>query len=239
MPELTVTLDASLPDQLNSWRKWAEDGKKLGLAYNIVVVSTARWLEVTLAHLHGDIETHWGQLRPERIDPADYLVSRGDGLDRRNFGEWVNKQYDALAEAQIRESDPARRLDEIHQASRILAEDYYINQFGWGPSIIDAYNSQDWEGVVQTLGFGIASFDAFHSFLELRPKTARRKVVVGITSLLDTTNLIASNGNMRAIGRMIYDRLAYYDAELKVIPWAANPGSASTSAAGTSRCAAA
>ncbi len=221
VPELTVTLDSSLPDQLDAWRKWAEDGKKLGLAYNVVQVSPARWLEVTLAHLHGDVETHWGQLRPERIDPADYLVSRGDGLDRRNFGEWVNKQYDRLAEAQIRESDAARRLDEVHQASRILADDFYINQFGWGPAILDAYNSQDWDGVVQTLGFGIASFETYHTFLKLRPKTARRKVVVGMTSLLDTTNLIASNGNMRAIGRMIYDRLAYYDADLKVIPWAA------------------
>jgi peptide/nickel transport system substrate-binding protein len=221
VPELTVTLDSNLPDQLDAWRKWAADAQKIGLKYDVVQVSTARWLEVTLAHINGDVETHWGQLRPERIDPADYTVSRGYGLDRRNFGEWVNQSYDQLAEAQVRESDPARRLDEVHEAARVLADDMYINQFGWGPSIIDVYNSQDWEGVVQTLGFGIASFDAYHTFLKLKPRTGKRKVVVGMTALLDTTNLIASNGNMRAIGRMIYDRLAYYDADLKVIPWAA------------------
>jgi peptide/nickel transport system substrate-binding protein len=221
VPELTVTLDASLPDQLDAWRKWSADAQKIGLKYNVVQVSQTRWLEVTLAHLHGDVETHWGQLRPERIDPADYIVSRGHGLDRRNFGEWVNTTYDALAEAQVRESDPARRLQKVHEAARVLADDMYINQFAWGPAIIDVYNSQDWEGVVQTLGFGIASFDAYHTFLGLKPKTGKRKVVVGMTQLLDTTNLIASNGNMRMIGRMIYDRLAYYDGELKVIPWAA------------------
>jgi peptide/nickel transport system substrate-binding protein len=221
VPELTVTLDSSLPDQLDAWRKWSTDAQQIGLKYNIVQVSPARWLEVTLAHLHGDVETHWGQLRPERIDPADYIVSRGHGLDRRNFGEWVNETYDALAEKQVREPDPARRLALVHEAARVLADDRYINQFGWGPTIIDVYNSQDWEGVVKTLGFGIASFDAYHTFLKLKPKTGKRKVVVGMTALLDTTNLIASNGNMRAIGRMIYDRLAYYDADLKVIPWAA------------------
>jgi peptide/nickel transport system substrate-binding protein len=221
VPELTVTLDSSLPDQLDAWRKWSADAQKIGLKYDIVVVSPARWLEVTLAHINGDVETHWGQLRPERIDPADYVVSRGDGLDRRNFGEWVNTTYDRLAESQVREPDPARRLALVHEAARVLADDRYINQFGWGPTIIDVYNSQDWEGVVKTLGFGIASFDAYHTFLKLRPKTGKRKVVVGMTALLDTTNLIASNGNMRAIGRMIYDRLAYYDADLKVIPWAA------------------
>jgi peptide/nickel transport system substrate-binding protein len=221
VPELTVTLDSSLPDQLDAWRKWSADAQQIGLRYNIVQVSPARWLEVTLAHLHGDVETHWGQLRPERIDPADYVVSRGDGLDRRNFGEWVNTTYDALAEGQVREPDPARRLEMVHEAARVLADDMYINQFGWGPTIIDVYNSQDWDGVVKTLGFGIASFEAYHTFLKLKPRTGKRKVVVGMTALLDTTNLIASNGNMRSIGRMIYDRLAYYDADLKVIPWAA------------------
>ena len=221
VPELTVTLDSSFPDQLDAWRKWAADAQKIGLKYDIVQVSPARWLEVMLAHINGDVETHWGQLRPERIDPADYIVSRGYGLDRRNFGEWVNESYDRLAESQVREADPARRLDEVHEAARVLADDLYINQLGWGPSIIDVYNSQDWDGVVQTLGFGIASFDAYHTFLKLRPKTGKRKVVVGMSTLLDTTNLIAANGNMRAIGRMIYDRLAYYDADLKVIPWAA------------------
>ena len=34
-----------------------------------------------------------------------------------------------------------------------------------------------------------------------------------MTTLLDTTNIIAAGNNMRSIGRMIYDRLAYYDPE--------------------------
>src|SRR5437870_11077196 len=60
VPELTVTLDSSLPDQLDAWRKWSADAQKIGLKYNVVQVSPARWLEVTLAHINGDVETHWG-----------------------------------------------------------------------------------------------------------------------------------------------------------------------------------
>ena len=64
--------------------------------------------------------------------------------------------------------------------------------------MIEAYNSAAWDGVVQTRGFGIGSFNAMHTFLRARPKTARRKMMVGIHSLLETTSIIASGNNMRA-----------------------------------------
>ena len=172
-------------------------------------------------HTHGDIEVHSAILRPERVDPAEWLTSRAYGLDRRNYGEWVNQQYDALIEAQVAESDPAKRLKLVQDAQRVLADDLYIAQFGWGPGVIEAYNSAAWDNVVQTRGFGIGSFNAFHTFLRAKPKTARRKMIVGIHSLLETTSIIAAGNNMRAIGRMIYDRLAYMDENLRIIPWAA------------------
>src|SRR5260370_17280773 len=66
----------------------------------------------------------------------------------------------------------------------------------------------------------MGSFNAFHTFLRAKPKTSRRRLVVGMQALLETTNIIAAGNNMRSIGRMIYDRLAYLDADLKIIPWA-------------------
>ncbi len=221
LPELTVVIPTVQTNWLDAWRKFAADGGKLGLAYNIQQVSEARWLDTIQHHTHGDIEVHSAILRPERVDPSEWLTSRAYGLDRRNYGEWVNQQYDALIEAQVAESDPAKRLKLVRDAQRVLADDLYIAQFGWGPGVIEAYNSAAWDGVVQTRGFGIGSFNAFHTFLRARPKTARRKMIVGIHSLLETTNIIAAGNNMRAIGRMIYDRLAYLDENLKIIPWAA------------------
>ncbi len=77
---------------------------------------------------------HPAILRPERVDPSEWLVSRAYGLDRRNYGEWTNEQYDALIDAQAKESDPAKRLKLVQDAQKILAEDLYITQFGWGPA---------------------------------------------------------------------------------------------------------
>jgi peptide/nickel transport system substrate-binding protein len=221
VPELTVTIPTVQTNWVDAWRKFGADAGKLGLKYNIQQVSEARWLDLINLHTHGDIEVHSAILRPERVDPAEWLTSRAYGLDRRNYGEWVNEQYDALIEAQVAESDPARRLKLVQDAQRVLADDLYITQLGWGPGVIEAYNAAAWEGLTQTRGFGIGSFNAFQGLLHAKPKTSRRKLIVGIHSLLETTNIIAAGNNMRAIGRMIYDRLAYMDEDLKAIPWAA------------------
>ena len=95
VPELTVTIPSVQTNWLDAWRKFAADAGKLGLKYNIQQVSEARWLDMINLHTHGDVEVHSAILRPERVDPAEWLVSRAYGLDRRNYGEWVNEQYDA------------------------------------------------------------------------------------------------------------------------------------------------
>jgi peptide/nickel transport system substrate-binding protein len=221
VPELTVMIANIQSTWLDAWRKWAEDGAKLGLKYNVQQISQARWLDLIVSHKHGDIEVHSSILRPERVDPSEWLVSRAYGLDRRNYGEWANQQYDALIDAQAKESDPAKRLKLVQEAQAILADDLYIAQYGWGPAIIEAYNSAAWDGVVKSRGFGIGTFNAFHTFIRAKPKTARKKMVVGNFTLLENTNIVASGNNMRSIGAMIYDRLAYVDPDLKIIPWAA------------------
>ena len=238
VPELTVVIPTVQGAWLDAWRKWAADGAKLGLKYNIQQVSEARWIDLIVSHKHGDIEMHSAILRPERVDPAEWLVSRAYGLDRRNYGEWANEQYDAAIDAQAKESDSAKRLKLVQEAQRILADDLYIAQLGWGPAIIEAYNSAAWDGVVKSRGFGIGSFNAFHTFIRAKPKTARRKMIVGSHALLETTNIVGTGNNMRSIGSMIYDRLAYIDPDLKVIPWAAESWTrVSIRATGTSSCA--
>ena len=184
VPELTVYIANIQSAWLDAWRKWAADGAKLGLKYNVQQVSQARWLDLIISHKHGDIEVHSAILRPERVDPAEWLVSRANGFDRRNYGEWANAQYDALMDAQARESDPAKRLKLVQDAQAVLADDLYIAQYGWGPSIIEAYNSAAWDGVVQTRGFGVGSLNAFHTFIRARPKTALKKMVVCNFTLL-------------------------------------------------------
>src|SRR5882724_2293795 len=221
VPELTVLIPTVQKAWLDGFRKWAVDAEKLGIKYNLQQVSEARWLDSIESHKHGDIEMHPAILRVERVDPSEWLVSRAYGLDRRNYGEWTNEQYDELIDEQAKESDPAKRLKLVQDAQKVLAEDLYITQFGWGPALIEAYNGAAWDNLVKTRGFGVGSFNAFHAFLHAKPKTSRKRLVVGMQALLESTNIIAAGNNMRSIGRMIYDRLAYLDPDLKIIPWAA------------------
>ena len=220
VPDIRVVVPASAPDALDTFRKWQSDAKEIGLRYNVEQASEARWLELINKHQHGDIEVHPSILRPERVDPAEWLVSRAYGKDRRNYGEWANEQYDKLIDEQTRESDRAKRLKHVQDAQKILCDDLYIAQLGWGPSIIEAYNAADWDDVVVVKGFGISNFNAYQTFLKLKPKGRKRSVKVGMNALLENTNLMAAGNNMRSIGRMIYDRLAYFDENLAPIPWA-------------------
>src|SRR3546814_9715878 len=108
----------------------------------------------------------------------------------------------------------------VHRAQEILADDLYITQFGWGPGVIHAYNAGEWEGVVPVVGFGVADFNVFHTYLRIKPKGNRKRAVVGVTAVDRSINLISAGNRYRAIGRMIYDRLAFLDENLEVIPWA-------------------
>lgn len=213
-----------VPDEKLEWveamRKAGQDAATLGIQYDIKNVSTSRWLEMINTHRQ-DMEIHGAAIRPERIDPADWLVSRAYGKDYRNYGEEVLLEYDAAIERQNRDADHRQRLADVRLAQRILSDDYYMNQVGWGPSLLEVYNSGAFSGVVPVKGFGIGSFSMFHSYLSMTPRTERKRLMVGSTNLLNTTNIIAATNTMRNLGRMIYDRLAFMSADLKVIPWAA------------------
>jgi len=221
VPEFTVLTQTAAPAWTDAFRKWSTDAEKIGIKYNVQNVSQARYLEAILSHRHGDIEMHNAVPRVERLDPSEWIVSRAYGLDRRNYGEWANSAYDAAVEAQGRSTTRAERKKYIDRAQEVLADDLYITQFGWGPSILQAHNSAAWDNVVPATGFGIADFNIFLTYLQATPKTSRKRCVVGINADDKSINIISAGNRYRAIGRMIYDRLAFLDANLNVVPWAA------------------
>ncbi|MGE0205263.1 MAG: ABC transporter substrate-binding protein [Hyphomicrobiaceae bacterium] len=221
VPEFGVLVQTANQDWIDAWRKFAADAEKVGLKYNVQTVSQSRYLEAILTHRHGDVEVHRAVPRPERLDPAEWLVSRAYGLDRRNYGEWTNEQYDAEIEAQAKATSKAKRMQHVHKAQAILADDLYITQFGWGPQAISAYNSGAFDGAKGMTGFALGDFNMFQTYLGLKPKTRRKRVIVGAKQLYKTINIIGASNRFRAVGRMIYDRLAYLDEKLNVIPWAA------------------
>ena len=220
VPELRAIFQKERSFVLDSMRKVASDAQQIGLKYNLEPVSTSKWLEDIMYHNHGDVEVHATVARPERVDPTDWLSTRGYGLEQRNYGEYVNKGYDQMIRLQAGESDPKKRLEYVLSAQKIMAEDYFITQFGWGPMTVEAYNGEDWDGIVTIKGFGVATADLFWNYIDIIPKTSRKRLNVGLVALMKTTNILGADARERALLRMIYDRLGYLDKDLKVVPWA-------------------
>ncbi len=220
VPDFEVLVTPAFPFWLDAMRKWAQDAEKIGLKYKITQVSLTRWLDSVNKHYYGDVELHPAVPRVERMDPSEWLTSRAYGPDRRNYGEWVNLEYDKFIRAQAGASTRKTRLTLVQDAQAVLADDLYITQLGWGPSIVQAYNSADWEGVVKARGFGISDSNMFWTYLKAKPKGSRHRIVVGTRDLVDTLNITGAGNLFRAIGRMIYDRLGYLDEQLNTVPWA-------------------
>lgn len=221
VPDLEFALPSTNQPWIDAARRWSANAAQLGLKYEIKTLSVSRWLQKKTKHLHTDIDPHPSIMRPERLDASEWLTSRAYGFDRRNYGEWVCKEYDELVRLQAKESNAEKRLELVQKAQMILASDYYITQLGWGPALVEAYNSGQWDGIEQVKGFGIGSTNMFWTYLKAKPKSDRRRMIVGMLQLLKSTNIFAGSHRMRAIGRMVYDRLAYMDKDLNVIPWAA------------------
>lgn len=226
VPEIEiVTVPESYPWHSGLVRKWASDGEKIGLKYKIRPTTEPQWADIVSRHTYGGVELHDCVMRPERVDPSEWLVSRAHSVEapvgRRNYGEYQCKEYDYWVDKQLQEFDSKKRLEYVWNAQQVLAEDYYICVYGWGPSVISVYNAEDWEGYVPTTGFGIGTFDLPNTYYDVTPKTGRKRFIAGAAELVRTTNIISDPGSFRGLGRMIYDRYVFLDKDLNVIPWAA------------------
>ena len=161
----------------------------------------------------------------ERIDPSFYLTefyhSKYAAKGGRNFEHYRNPEYDKVCDAANMEMDRNKRIALVKRCQEILARDCPIWLIGF-PDILNAYNSQDWEGPVGMLGCGIGSDYIPWTWLLIKPKSDRKKIVTANVEELLSFSLGASSGNARSFLRMIYDTFLKVDPKMNVVPWAAS-----------------
>lgn len=224
VPEIVGTYGIQTPWYADAWRKIQTDLESLGFRVKPNQVSGSEWLDVMISHTWGDLTLGSTGSRLERIDPNELLFSRGHSSEavpkRRNFGEWIHPEYDRLVEAQAREIDEEKRKELVWKATELMARNHYYLSLVY-PDVIQPYNADDWEGVVPTLGNGIAGTEFPWTYLNLKPKTGRKRLVVGRIRTVRTTNVIGPGGAWRDEGKFVYDRLVQLDQNLKPVPWAA------------------
>lgn len=206
-------------------RKFVKDWRSIGLDVKIVPVSNTEWLDAIFARRYGDIEAHNSPVRPERFDPAEWLVSRAYGpegeVGKRNYGNYKSKEYDKWVDLQLKEADFKKRQEYVFKAQEVLAQDFYINTLTYD-KIAEAYNAEDWDVRTKPIvGSGLLGDLLPWGLLEVRPKGARRRFVIGQQTLMDTSNVVATTGGGRNILRLVYDTFVKLDKDLNIIGWAA------------------
>lgn len=214
------------PDQIEIWRQLSRSWEQLGITIEIEQGETAIWRnQIVGEHIMPHFASmSWGGT-PDRLDP-DYFLSSILHSQRaipgeRNYGHFINAEYDAVADAQRQEMDEGERRKLVWEAQAIAAEHnpVYVLFFR---DYVQAYNSNNWEDVVPVVGSGIGMPYVPWSFMKMRSKTSRNNLRV--TSLYDisTLNPFAALGVMdQSLLRWVYPTFTFRAPDTEVIGWVA------------------
>jgi peptide/nickel transport system substrate-binding protein len=220
--EYSVTADRM--DMTELTRMVALSLKEAGIEVKIKTLEFGAWLGNTI----GEHKSHMSHLvwtgSPERIDPSFFLTeffhSKYTNKGGRNYEHYRNPEYDKICDAANAEMNEEKRVKLVHKCQEILAKDYPLWPVGFG-SRPRAYNSDAWDGPVAVMGGQLGGGNDHWTWLNLKPKTQRTKVITCGSYAFTNFSLSARSGDVRGFMRLIYDTFLKLDPENKVIPWAA------------------
>jgi peptide/nickel transport system substrate-binding protein len=225
IPTLEATYYAGYPEMMEFWRGASRDFKEIGLEIKHTPLEMPVAVhKIVNEHNFGQIgEILWGP-SPERLEPNFYLeemLHSGKTMLRgRNYGYYVNPEYDKIVDAQKAEMNPEKRKDLVWKAQEIAAKDHPVWWLYFFP-VINAYNAREWEGVVPMIGNGIGGPFSVWTFLKAKPKRGKKTMKACYFADIVTLNPLTAHlsPNQQTL-RMIYDPFARITPDLKVVPWA-------------------
>ncbi|MDQ7027079.1 MAG: ABC transporter substrate-binding protein [Anaerolineae bacterium] len=218
---------AERPTEFEATRLVVENMRQLGLDVEHRAIPWPQVIDEVWFTREGEDAwqmTYWRMVgRPERSDPDEFaynLFHSTMAADGYNFIGYNNSEYDALAEAQRAELEPAARQELLFQAQQIIAEDV-PNVFFAHPSSPMLVRSDVWnvDSVVTQAGIGIHNF---WTWIGLEPVGDETTLVTSTTSFLDRINplFIAGDAPSR-VTELIWDRLMRIGPDGLPQPWAA------------------
>lgn len=216
------------PAVIETWRILSGDLEKLGIQVEIKSGALDEWVGeivgATPIHKYNSVTMSWGG-GPDRLDP-DFFLTEWFHSSRavkggRNYGYYTNKEYDSVVDAQKVEMDRVKRQALVRKAQKILAKDNAFFPI-YHHDYVQAYNKERIEGVVPVMGTGIGFAYIPWTFYKAKPKTSQREVRVVNLYDIHTLNPFATpEVENEAWLRLIYDTFVKRDADLNLIPWAA------------------
>ena len=226
IPTFEVTYYAGYPEMIEFWRGATKDFKEIGLELkHTPLESPIAVHKMVNEHNFGTIGEIWWGPSPERLEPNFYLEemlhSSKAMLRGRNYGHYINPEYDKVVDAEKAEMNLEKRKELVWKAQEIAAQDHPVWWLYFAP-IINGYNAKDWEGVVPMTGNGIGGPFAPWTYLKVKSRTGKKIMracyFTDITTLNPFTAHLSPNQQLL---RTIYDPFARITPEMKVMPWAA------------------
>lgn len=215
------------PQIIEEWRMLSEDLEKLGIQVKLEPGTIEQWVGEIVGgdkNPYHTVAMSWGG-GPDRLDPSFFLTeffhSSRAVKGGRNYGHYVNKEYDAIIDAQEREMDTGKRQKLVRKAQEIIHKD---NPFFpiFHTDIIQAYNKERIEGVIPVMGTCIGFPHIPWTFFKAKPKTnIREPRVVNIHDMQTKNPFLTPDVENENWLRLIYDTFAKRDADTNIIPWAA------------------
>lgn len=168
--------------------------------------------------------TMWRMIgRPERSDPDELaynLFNPSTAPAGYNFVNYINPEYQKLAEAQRRELDQGKRQALLHQAQDMVSRDqpyiflvYPKNTFAYDANVLRP------ESAVEQPGIGVRSF---WTFLRGQPAGAQRDLICNASEALVAMNPLYISGAIDSwVTELVWDRLMRVGPDGLPQPWAA------------------
>lgn len=202
----------------------AHEWRKLGLDVEVKAMPWEQMSDVVWYKRNDWDSTAWQMVgRPERSDPDELvfnLFHSSTAENGYNFAGYLNKDYDATAEAQRGEIDPDKRKALVYKAQEILDKDQPYMMLVH-PKSTFALDKTVWkpESVVNQSGIGIRNT---WTFLGIEPAGAKKDLIINSSDNIKAINPLYISGSVDSwITELVWDRLLRVGPDGLPKPWAA------------------
>jgi peptide/nickel transport system substrate-binding protein len=208
------------------WRILSADLEKLGIQVELKTGNLDEWVGdiIGVGNRYHFVTMAWGG-GTDRLEPDFFLTewfhSSRATKGGRNYGSYINKEYDKIADAQRIEMDRNKRQVLVRKAQKIVAKDHASFPV-FHHDYIHGYNTERVEGVIPVPGCGIGFPYNPWTLYKAKPKTAIREVRLANIHDIQTLNPLGlPEAENDAWLRLMYDTFVKYDPDLNLVPWAA------------------
>ncbi|MBW1690554.1 MAG: hypothetical protein JRJ70_07355 [Deltaproteobacteria bacterium] len=214
-------------DVIEIWRLLTEDLEKVGIQVDLKTGTISEWVgEIVKPNKHPYhlVTLVWGS-SPDRAEPSYFLTeffhSSRAKEGGRNYGGFINREYDEIINAQIREMDRGKRQQLIWKAQELINKHNVFFPI-YHRDYIQAYNVDRIANVVPVIGSCIGMPYSPWTFLMAEPKTkVKEPRVVGKNDLVTLNPFAVSQTQNEHWLRFTYDTFVKRGKNLEIVPWAA------------------